>query len=133
MATTRRRALMMAFGLGAAVAIEGPQKLLDALAGIELEPRSTVADQGWLSDELHPRYTEAVADRGETITVMRGSGAYFRAGDILRCEQTGENMAVTAVDHDTISVVRALGANLQQTVQPRNGIVRIGQAYWDAA
>lgn len=46
----------------------------------------------------------------ETISVTAGTGAYFRAGDILRIAATGENIVVRAISHDSISYERGVAA-----------------------
>lgn len=46
----------------------------------------------------------------ETISVTARTGAYFRAGDILRVAATGENIVVRAISHDSISYERGVAA-----------------------
>lgn len=105
MALTRRRALLASLGLAAAPYLARIEGLADALEGIA--PAETIP-------------------AGTPIAVMRGTGAYFRVGDILRNDQTGENMLVQAIESDTLTVVRGLGAVREAAISRRDGIIRIG-------
>lgn len=129
MTTTRGRALAIAFGFTAAVVLEKPLKLLEALGSLDDAP-APAAHLEWLSDDLTPRATEITADSGSALEVTSGTGSYFRLGDIIRSEQTGENMLVTAIQGDSFTVRRELGSNLQTHNEPGNRIVRIASKLW---
>lgn len=86
----------------------------------------------WLEDEPHPRYTNLSASYlvgASTITVTTGTGAYFKAGDVIRNELTAENMLVTAVATDTLTVTRGIGSVAAAASSgTTDGIVRIAMA-----
>ena len=67
----------------------------------------------WLSDQLVPRLTTLnnggnVSSGATTCVVATGTGAYFRANDVLRMSN-GENVKVTSVSTDTLTIVRSIG------------------------
>lgn len=69
----------------------------------------------WLEDELFPNLTTlasgAITAAGQTaIAVATGTGAYFRAGDLVRVVATGEMLEVSSVSTDTLTVVRGVGS-----------------------
>lgn len=86
----------------------------------------------WLEDEPHPRYTTCSASfliGAATIAVAAGTGAYFKAGDIIRDELTGENMLVTSVAVDVLSVTRGFGSVAAvASAGAADGIVRVAMA-----
>lgn len=103
---TRRQALLASLGLAAAPYLARIEGLADALEG--LAPAETIP-------------------AGTPLTVSRGTGAYFRIGDIIRNEQTGENMLVQAIQGDTFTVSRGLGSVPDDApISRRDGIIRIG-------
>lgn len=66
----------------------------------------------WLEDELFPRLSAVVsggASDGASIVVTTGTGAYFRAGDLVRNSKTGVAFKVTSVATDTLTIGVAIG------------------------
>lgn len=91
----------------------------------------------WLSDQLMPRLTTLnnggnVASGSTTFTVATGTGAYFRANDILRMSN-GENVKVTSVSTDTLTVVRSIGAVAASTITDLTDVIKIGNAAAEGA
>lgn len=91
----------------------------------------------WLSDQLMPRLTTlnnggAVASGATTFTVAAGTGAYFRAGDILRMSN-GENVRVTSVSTDTLTVVRSIGSVAASSITDSTDVIKIGNASAEGA
>ena len=86
----------------------------------------------WLEDEPHPRYTTCTAtftNVAVTINVAVGTGAYFKAGDVIRDELTGENMLVSSVAVDVLTVVRGIGSVIGTASSgAADGLVRIAMA-----
>lgn len=86
----------------------------------------------WLEDEPHPRYTTCSASYligAVTVNVAAGTGAYFKAGDVIRNELTGENMLVTAVAVDALTVTRGIGSVAAiASSGAADGIVRVAMA-----
>lgn len=90
----------------------------------------------WLEDELHPRYTILTASytTGLTISVTVGTGSYFKPNDVIRNELTGENMLVTGVAADVISVVRGIGSVAStNSIGSTDGIIRLSNASAEGA
>jgi hypothetical protein len=67
----------------------------------------------WLETELHPRLTTLAASytTGTSVTVAAGTGIYFKSYDVIRNDATGENMMVTMVTGDVLTVQRGIGAS----------------------
>jgi hypothetical protein len=68
----------------------------------------------WLEDQLFPRLSSqsgGATDSDATIAVATGEGQYFRAGDVVRNQRTGEAIKVVSVTTDTLTVTghRGLG------------------------
>lgn len=89
----------------------------------------------WLSDQLVPRLTTLAANvliGDTTITVATGTGAYFRVNDILRL-QNGENVKVTSIATDVLTVVRSIGAVAASAVTSGTDVIKIGNASAEGA
>jgi hypothetical protein len=89
----------------------------------------------WLSDQFVPRLTTlaaAVLIGDTTITVATGTGDYFRPGDILRLAN-GENVRVTSVATDVITVVRSIGGVAASGVAISTDVIKIGNASAEGA
>lgn len=91
----------------------------------------------WLSDQLMPRLTTLASNipnnTATTMDVAGNTGSYFRAGDILRL-QTGENVKVTSVSGDTLTIVRSIG-NVAASAQVNSAtdVIKIGNASAEGA
>ena len=89
----------------------------------------------WLSDQLVPRLTTlaaAVLTGDTTITVATGTGAYFRPNDILRLAN-GENVKVTSIATDVITVTRSIGGVAASGVAISTDVIKIGNAAAEGA
>ena len=91
----------------------------------------------WLSDQLVPRLTTLnnggnVASGATTFTVATGTGAYFRANDILRMSN-GENVRVTSVAGDVLTVIRSVGSVAASTITDSTDVIKIGNASAEGA
>lgn len=91
----------------------------------------------WLSDQLMPRLTTLnnggnVTAIATTFTVATGTGAYFRANDVLRMA-TGENVKVTSVSTDTLTIVRSIGAVAAAIITDLTDVIKIGNAATEGA
>lgn len=89
----------------------------------------------WLSDQLVPRLTTlaaAVLTGDTTITVATGTGAYFRVNDILRLAN-GENVKVTSIATDVLTVTRSIGAVAASGVAISTDVIKIGNAAAEGA
>lgn len=73
----------------------------------------------WLEDQLFPRYTTAAASAASgatSLAVATDTGAYFRAGDLVRVPATGEMVKVTSISTDTLTIVRSIGGVAAATI-----------------
>lgn len=91
----------------------------------------------WLSDQLVPRLTTLnnggnVSNVATTFTVATGTGAYFRANDILRMSN-GENVRVTSVAGDVVTVVRSIGSVAASSITDLTDVIKIGNASAEGA
>jgi hypothetical protein len=89
----------------------------------------------WIEDELLPRVTSLTAtlnnsDTTTTVGVTSGTESYFRAGDLIRVAETGEQCLVTSIDTSghTITITRGYGATVHTTTTQNCDIVRLGNA-----
>jgi hypothetical protein len=89
----------------------------------------------WLEHERLPVITTTDTDDAAgtetSVAVAAGTGAYFRPGDLVRVETTGELMLVSTVATDTLTVVRGIGAGGTGTAWgTTNGItlLKVGNA-----
>ena len=91
----------------------------------------------WLSDQLVPRLTTLnnggnVSSGATTCVVATGTGAYFRANDVLRMSN-GENVKVTSVATDTLTIVRSIGSVVASTITDLTDVIKIGNASAEGA
>jgi hypothetical protein len=85
----------------------------------------------WLEDQLFPRLSALIASAASsdtTLAVTVGTGAYFRAGDVVRMGRTGEVVRVTAISTDTIGVTRAIATVTAASMDSTYGVVIVGNA-----
>jgi len=83
----------------------------------------------WLEDDLLATWTQAdgaVNDSGTTLAV--DDGALFRAGDIIKIPATGENMLVTAITGNNLTVSRGYGSTAAAPVADNAYVLNIGPA-----
>lgn len=102
--------------------------LLQRLDGNSRDAYSQTVE--WLEDELNPRYAQAggtFTNSAATITMVTPTGLYFKAGDLIHNEQTGEKMTVTASTATLLTVTRGVaGTSGTASVGAVDGLVRIG-------
>ncbi len=104
------------------------------LASIHQRPAKSQKVE-WLSDQILPRLTtlaSAVLIGDTTITVASGTGAYFRANDILRLSN-GENVKITSLSTDVLTVTRSIGAVAASAVTTATDVIKIGNAAAEGA
>lgn len=86
----------------------------------------------WLEDQVFPRYT-TVATPGTsadgTVAVATGTGAYFRAGDVVVNQNGGERFTVTSIATDTLTIGnRGLGGSSPGAFAVGDGFLIISNA-----
>lgn len=87
----------------------------------------------WFEDDILPRIVAAAlgsttgSDTATSIPVATGYGPYFRPGDLVKNDATGEMMLVSSIATDTLTVVRGIGAGGTGTLftATTNTLVRI--------
>lgn len=105
---------------------------------MKLNKRSAYSQKvEWLEDEFHPRYTTSAGsftNVATTVNVAAGTGAYFKINDVIRDELTGENMLVTNVVTDALTVTRGIGS-VPGTASSgaADGIIRLSNASAEGA
>lgn len=91
----------------------------------------------WLEDENNPRYAKAAASfliGATSITMNATEGLFFKAGDYIHNEQTGEKMLVSASTSTTLTVVRAQqGTSAAASFGSADGLVRMGTSSQEGA
>lgn len=74
----------------------------------------------WLEDTFFPNLSSLSASATSAATalsVVAGEGDYFRAGDLIRFENSGEIAEVSSVSGDVLTVVRSIGTIAANTAQ----------------
>ena len=90
----------------------------------------------WLEDQLVPRRTTlaiAALIGDLTITVAASTGQFFRARDVLRFVNNGEQVVVTGVAGDVLTIVRAQGNVAATAVAINTDILKVGNAALEGA
>lgn len=78
----------------------------------------------WLEDQLFPRLSAvsgAQTDSDADIEVTTGEGQYFRAGDVVRNQRTGEAFKVVSVATDTLTCTGHRGLGRVAAAAMNNG------------
>ena len=86
----------------------------------------------WLEDELQGRWdaVNAAAGYAAAITeIVVDTGTVFAAGDVVKVPRTGEALLVTAVDTNTLTVVRGYGVTAAAAIVDDDPLVVIGQTF----
>ena len=87
-------------------------------------------------DQLAPTWTTVAADAtatDTTISVAAGTGYYFRAGDVVLVPSTGEQMLVTSVASDSITVTRGYGATSAAAISSGAYLLNTGPSKQEGA
>ena len=83
----------------------------------------------WLEDDLlgtWSKLTAAATDAATTINVADGN--LFRVGDILKIPSTGENVLITAIGSNALTVVRGYGSTAAAVIADAADVLNIGSA-----
>lgn len=78
----------------------------------------------WLEDQLFPRLSAvsgSQTDSDADIEVTTGEGVYFRAGDVVRNQRTGEAFKVVSVSTDTLTCTGNRGIGRVAAAAMNNG------------
>lgn len=84
-----------------------------------------------LEDELNPRWDAFNYSTGYNTTATElvvDNGAYFKAGDIIRNTDSGEQMYVVSVSSNTLTVTRGYGTTTAASVTNDDSILILGNA-----
>jgi hypothetical protein len=90
----------------------------------------------WLEDDYLPASSAMTATNTTattTFTVTTGTGVYFRKGDVIQDVNTGEQMYVSSVTTDTLTVVRAVGSVTATLIGATDVVSIIGNANEEGA
>ena len=83
----------------------------------------------WLEDQYFPNYSTLANSATSTtgsIDVATDTGAYFRAGDLVRVGLSGELLEVTGVTTDAVGVNRSIGGVIAATAQSASDLIIVG-------
>ena len=83
----------------------------------------------WLEDDLLETWTQTTSlaqDSATTVAVEDGS--IFRPGDVVKLPDTGENLLVTAVSENQLTVVRGYGSTQAAEIESGAAMLNIGPA-----
>ena len=92
---------------------------------------ATQVEVRWLEDQLFPNRSTLAASAlssATTFNVATDTGAYFRAGDILLVEETGEKVSVSSISTDALTVVRSIGGVAAADAASGKGLLVVGNA-----
>jgi hypothetical protein len=92
---------------------------------------ATQVEVRWLEDQLFPNRSTIAASATSATTsigVATGTGVYFRAGDILYIEESGEKVEVVNIATDTLGVTRGVGGVVAATAASGGGLLVVGNA-----
>ena len=83
----------------------------------------------WLEDDLLATWSTVTAAAVAAATSLGvADGSIFRIGDILKLPATGENVMVTAISTNTLTVTRAYGTTAAADIAKDAAIFNIGNA-----
>ncbi|PLR84656.1 hypothetical protein CVD25_01075 [Bacillus canaveralius] len=85
----------------------------------------------WLEDDLGARWdaiNNAAGYAAGVTDIIVDNGDYFSVGDLVKVPRTGEVLAVTAVNVNTLTVVRGYGVTAAAAIVDNDPIVIIGNA-----
>jgi hypothetical protein len=90
----------------------------------------------FLEDELSPRFDAVNYSTGYTdgaTSVVVDNGSYFRSGHVIRNTDTGEQMLVTGVSTNTLTVTRGWGTTAAAAIADNNTIMIVADASAEGA
>lgn len=86
----------------------------------------------WLEDILAPKTLTGdgtgAASGGASLTLAAGDGSKVAAFDVVKNPSTGEQILVTAVSTDTLTITRAFGATAAAAIAANQPLLIIGNA-----
>lgn len=87
----------------------------------------------WLEDESQPVYTAIGTDAlatgvDTTMDVTAGTGQHIKINDVLHIESTGENVLVTGISTDNLTITRAWGTTAGAAAVAGVGVVRLANS-----
>lgn len=83
----------------------------------------------WMEDELEPLVDLASGTHtAATTTLNVDSGTYWRVGDIVHVPRTGENMRVTAIASNALTVTRSFGGSAAAALVDDEPVWNLGPA-----
>jgi hypothetical protein len=100
------------------------QILFKAKKKVTINPKFT-----WYEKDLFPKRDQAgetKAAAGTTLTVDNGS--YFKVGDVVKVEATGEVVLVTAVSTNVLTITRSFGSTAADTITDNDYLLVLGNA-----
>jgi hypothetical protein len=82
-----------------------------------------------LESEPLPRFTNTTTTgTGTSVVVTSGHGSYFRPQDVVKVPRTGEEMLVSSIATDTLTVVRGYGTTAATALVSGDELMIIGNA-----
>lgn len=90
----------------------------------------------WLEDELAPRWDAINNGAGYTAgstSIVVDNGSYFKAGDIVKVPRTVEQMLVTAVSTNTLTVTRGWGTTAAAGLVDNDPLLILGNSSAEGA
>jgi len=85
----------------------------------------------WMEDELAPRWDAVNYSTGYTTgatSIVVDNGSYFKVGDVIKNCNTGEQMLVSDVSTNTLTVTRGWGSTAAATVTDNDVITILSNA-----
>jgi len=101
-------------------------KRIDGKKKIAINPK-----YNWMEDELAPRWDAINFSTGYTAgdtSIVVDNGSYFKVGDVIKSPTSGEQMLVTAVSTNTLTVTRGWGNTSADTLSDNDKITILANA-----
>lgn len=100
---------------------------------MKLPKRQAKREQvNWMEDQLFPRYTTcavSATSAATTVDVAAGTGVYFRAGDVVKDQLSGEAFTVTSIATDALTIAnRGLGGTTAASILVSDGLLIVNNA-----
>lgn len=83
----------------------------------------------WVEDELEPLVDLANGTHTSATTTLNvDNGTYWRVGDIVHVPRTAENMRVTAISSNALTVTRSFGGSVAAALNDDEAVWNLGPA-----
>ncbi|MDO4732464.1 MAG: DUF5309 family protein [Bacillota bacterium] len=83
----------------------------------------------WLEDDLLETWSRVSGDvSASASSIPVADASIFRVGDVLKLPASGENLLVTAVSDDALTVVRGYGSTAAASIADQAALLNIGPA-----